>query len=95
MRQGPVDRSAHLGRVSRLTRWLVAGAVALAGALTAVVALARPGASSSRGASGGGTSAGTAEPSAGQPSTGGGSGFVSAPPPQPTPHRGVARSGAS
>ena len=46
MRFGTHDRDAGLRRVSRLTRWMVAGSVALAGGLSAVVAHALPGSSS-------------------------------------------------
>jgi hypothetical protein len=46
MRFRPIDRDEGLRRVSRLTRWFAAGAVALIGGLSAVVAQALPGASS-------------------------------------------------
>jgi len=45
MRFRPIDRDDGLRRVSRLTRWLAGGAVALLGALSAVVASALPGTS--------------------------------------------------
>ena len=45
MRFRPVDRDDGLRRVSRLTRWCAAGAVALIGGISALVAQAIPGAS--------------------------------------------------
>ena len=45
MRFRPIDRDDGLRRVSRLTRWFAAGAVALIGGLSAVLAQAIPGAS--------------------------------------------------
>ncbi len=47
MRHRATDRDDGLRRVSRMTRWLTAGAVALVGALSAVVAQAIPGTSGS------------------------------------------------
>jgi hypothetical protein len=49
MRFRPIDRDDGLRRVSRLTRWFAAGAVALIGGLSAVVAQALPGATSTSG----------------------------------------------
>jgi hypothetical protein len=45
MRFGTRDRDAGLRRVSSMTRWLAGGAVALVGALSALVAQALPGTS--------------------------------------------------
>jgi hypothetical protein len=45
MRFRPTDRDDGLRRVSRLTRWLAGGALALIGGLSALVAQALPGAS--------------------------------------------------
>jgi hypothetical protein len=42
---GANDRDSGLRRVSRVTKWLVAGSVAAIGAVTAVVAQAAPGSS--------------------------------------------------
>ena len=52
MRFGTRDRDVGLLRVSRLTRWLIAGTVGLAGVLSAVVAQALPGNSGTGGISG-------------------------------------------
>ena len=108
MRLGPADRDLELSRVSRLTRWLVAGAVALAGVLTAVVAEALPGHSASSAPSSSGAVPlvpSTTPGSAGAPGsntspggvepTGGGSTLTPSPPPVATRHRGVTRSGGS
>src|ERR1700730_12332205 len=46
MRHRTSDRDGGLRRVSSLTRWLTAGAVALVGVLSAIVAQAVPGSSS-------------------------------------------------
>jgi hypothetical protein len=60
MRVGAADRDSGLRRVSRITRWLVAGSVTVAGVLSAVVAQALPGNSGS---------VATPSPGAGAPST--------------------------
>jgi cytoskeletal protein RodZ len=111
MRFGTTDRDVGLQRVSRLTRWLVAGTVGLAGVLSAVVAQALPGNSASSVTSGA-TSGATATPAAPTPasttttqdpgsSSGSGSSssndptLTPTPPPVPTQHHSVARSGGS
>src|SRR6202035_5328419 len=47
MSAGAADRDTGLRRVSKMTRWLVAGSIAAAGVLSAVVAQALPGSSGS------------------------------------------------
>jgi hypothetical protein len=104
MRHRTVDRDDGLRRVSRLTRWLTAGAAALVGILSALVAQAIPGTSGSASTppptssgSGGSTQAApppsttttTQDPSLTDP------GLQPAPAPIPTPHHHVATSGGS
>src|ERR1017187_3309755 len=67
MRFGTRDRDVGLQRVSRLTRWLVAGTVGLVGVLSAVVAQALPGNSGTSAATTGSPSGATASPSASAP----------------------------
>jgi cytoskeletal protein RodZ len=67
MRFGTRDRDVGLQRVSRLTRWLVAGTVGLVGVLSAVVAQALPGNSGTSAATTGSPSGATASPSAPAP----------------------------
>jgi hypothetical protein len=104
MRVGAADRDSGLRRVSRITRWLVAGSVTAAGVLSAVVAQALPGNSGS---------VATPSPGSGTPSTAASptttpttsptlsSPSVTdppiqpAPPPVPTQHRAVTRSRGS
>lgn len=98
------DRDSGLQRVSRLTRWLVAGSVAAVGVISAVVAQALPGSS---GGATTGTGSGTTpaapspisppatSPTTTSPSVNNDTPIQPAPAPVPTPHRSVARSHAS
>ena len=100
MRFGTRDRDAGLRRVSSLTRWLAAGAAALVGALSALVAQALPGVSGAAATpSSPPATPGTAPaaPPSTQPSTTTTTdpGLQPAPAPLPTHHHSVARSGAS
>jgi hypothetical protein len=104
MRFGPADRDIELRRVSRLTRWLIAGTVGLVGVLSALVAQALPGSSASStpgsatasppASSTPSPTAPTLGPSVTEPS-GGGSNLTPSAPPVPTRHRSVTRSGGS
>jgi len=58
-RFGSDDRDRGLRRVSSVTKWLVAGSVAVVGVVTGVVAAAAPGSSRSTTPSNSGTSSGT------------------------------------
>jgi hypothetical protein len=101
MRVGAADRDSGLRRVSRITRWLVAGSVTVAGVLSAVVAQALPGNSGSVAT----PSPGAGAPSAASPTTTTTSPTLSpavtdppiqpAPPPVPTQRRAVTRSRGS
>jgi hypothetical protein len=107
MRFGAADRDVELSRVSRLTRWMVAGAVGTAGVLSAVVAQALPGGSASSATSSGSTTQSVAAtnpaaPTVTTPATGPSvtdptttPNLTPSPPPVSTPRRSVARSGAS
>jgi len=107
MRFRPIDRDDGLRRVSRLTRWLAGGAIALLGALSAIVASALPGtsgtASSSLPPATATTPSSSPSTSAAQPSSPPATGAPSttdpnlqpAPPPVVTRHPSVARSGGS
>ena len=103
MRLGAANRDSGLRRVSRMTRWLVAGSVTVAGVLSAVVAQALPGNSGSVATPSPG--AGTPSPAA-SPRTTTTSPTVNspsvtdppiqpAPPPVPTQRRAVTQSGGS
>jgi hypothetical protein len=102
---GATDRDTGLRRVSRLTRWLVAGSVAVAGVLSAVVAQALPGnATGTTPPSSGPADAGAAPaagatpptaPPATSPSVNNDPALQPAPPPVPTHHHSVAHSGGS
>jgi hypothetical protein len=103
MRAGAAGRDSGLRRVSRITRWLVAGSVAAVGVLSAVVAQALPGnsgsaATPSAGAPGVAPSPTTSPPAtspAPSPSVNNDPSLQPAPPPVPTHHHSVARSGGS
>ena len=107
MRFRPTDRDAGLRRVSRMTRWIAAGAVALIGGLSALVAQAIPGAGGSTAptpAGGTATTPSTAPatspaqptspPATSQPATIDPN-LQPAPPPVITPHHSVATSGGT
>jgi hypothetical protein len=104
MRHRTSDRDGGLRRVSHLTRWLTAGAVALVGVLSAIVAQAVPGSSSGTATTPTPTGdVGTApapattqptRPPATSPSVTD-PGLQPAPAPVPTPRRSVAHSHAS
>jgi len=104
MRHRPTDRDDGLRRVSRLSRWLTAGGVVLAGILSALVAQALPGSSGSastnpprssgsgaptQAASAPSTTTTTVEPIVTDPS------LQPAPAPVQTHHRHVATSGGT
>ena len=104
MRFRPIDRDDGLRRVSRLTRWLAGGAVALLGALSAVVASALPGTSGTASSSQQPTVAtapsSTPSSSASQPSSPPATSapdpnLQPAPPPVVSRHSSVASSGGS
>ena len=107
MRFRPTDRDSGLRRVSSLTRWLVGGAVALIGVLSAMVASALPGASgtatSSPQPSVATTPSSTPDTSTAQPASPPATSAPSvtdpnlqpAPPPVVTRHHSVASSGGS
>jgi hypothetical protein len=98
-RAGAAGRDSGLRRVSRITRWLVAGSVAGAGVLSAVVAQALPGNSSPVATPGSGTPSVAPTPTttapAPSPSVNNDPPLQPAPPPVPTHHRSATRSGGS
>jgi hypothetical protein len=84
MAPSPQTRDAGVRRVTRLTSWAVAGAVALSAAVSFVVAKAQPGSAASRGATNtsGTATTGSVAPVVIGPGTGGGDGLqppISAP----------------
>jgi hypothetical protein len=101
MRLGAADRDSGLRRVSRMTRWLVAGSVTVAGVLSAVVAQALPGNSGSVAtpSPGAGTPSPAASPTTTSPTVNSPSvtdpPIQPAPPPVPTQRRAVTRSRGS
>jgi hypothetical protein len=102
MRFRPIDRDDGLRRVSRLTRWFAAGAVALIGGLSALVAQALPGASSTSsspsppsGASVPATTPATSPVQPTSPPATSDPNFQPAPPPVVTHHPSVATSGGT
>lgn len=104
MSAGAADRDTGLRRVSRMTRWLVAGSVAAAGVLSAVVAQALPGSSGSAATPTPGpgtvgaapaTPSPAVSPSPTSPPVTSDPTLQPAPPPVPTRHHSVARSGGS
>jgi hypothetical protein len=105
MRFRPTDRDDGLRRVSRMTRWIAAGAVALIGGLSALVAHAIPGAGgTSASPPAGGSPAPAATPSTTpetspvQPTNPPATidpNLQQAPPPVPTHHNSVATSGGT
>jgi hypothetical protein len=100
MRFRTTDRDVGLRRVSNLTRWVVGGAVALVGLLSAMVSQALPGASGTTTSSqqpataASPAAAPTSPPPTAAPSSSDTS-LQPAPPPVVTHHRSVARSGGS
>jgi hypothetical protein len=100
MRFRTTDRDVGLRRVSNLTRWVVGGAVALVGLLSAMVSQALPGASGTTTSSqqpataASPAAAPTSPPPTAAPSSSDTS-LQPAPPPVVTQHRSVARSGGS
>jgi hypothetical protein len=104
MRFRTTDRDVGLRRVSSLTRWVVGGAVALVGLLSAMVSQALPGASGTTTSSqqpataASPAAAPTSPPTTAAPSSSSSSSDTSlqpAPPPVVTHQRSVARSGGS
>jgi hypothetical protein len=104
MRFRTTDRDVGLRRVSNLTRWVVGGAVALVGLLSAMVSQALPGASgtttsSQQPATAASPAAAPSSPTpTAAPSSSSSSSDTSlqpAPPPVVTHQRSVARSGGS
>jgi hypothetical protein len=107
MRFRTTDRDVGLRRVSSLTRWVVGGAVALVGLLSAMVSQALPGASGTTTSSqqpataASPAAAPTSPPTTAAPSSSSSSSSSSdtslqpAPPPVVTHQRSVARSGGS
>jgi hypothetical protein len=104
MRFRTTDRDVGLRRVSNLTRWVVGGAVALVGLLSAMVSQALPGASgtttsSQQPATAASPAAAPSSPTpTAAPSSSSNSSDTSlqpAPPPVVTHQRSVARSGGS
>ncbi len=97
MRFGAHDRDAGLNRVSSVTRWLAAAALALVGALSALVAQALPGTSGAAATPPATSGQSPAAAPAASPSTTTTTdpGLQPAPAPVPTHHRSVAQSGAS
>ena len=106
MRFRTTDRDVGLRRVSSLTRWVVGGAVALVGLLSAMVSQALPGASGTTTSSQQPATAAspaaaptspptTAAPSSSSSSSSSDTSLQPAPPPVVTHQRSVARSGGS
>ena len=102
MRFRATDRDVGLRRVSNLTRWVVGGAVALVGLLSAMVSQALPGASGTTTSSQQPATAASpaAAPSSPTPtaapsSSSSDTSLQPAPPPVVTHQRSVARSGGS
>jgi hypothetical protein len=101
MQHRPTDRDRGLRRVSRLTRWLTAGAAAAVGVLSALVAQAVPGSSGTAST----TSSGSAAPTQAAPAPTTTTTTVApsvpdpnlqpAPAPAPTPRHHVATSGGT